>query len=354
METHRELSNYMRRVLNTHPPLNSEEQKKLIKLAQEGDEEALDDLIVTNLRLVVNIAKSFYFPEVLTLDDLVSEGSIGLRRAILAYNLNKPNNLAGFAYTYIRWRILNFLRDYEDTKGMIRIDPSFFKNDFDMDNRELNNEDYIDKIPSPVNYDFQREWEIQEDLKFFLSFLSERSQIILITSHGLLGFGAYSLPQVAKIVPKPISRERARQLKNESIAKLKLISTINSKKELAEYETYPLVNLDWLTERIKSLKIISFDDGDNGFALRYRRKYPNHDLTCMSHKLNLAKKEERKEFYEKFAELIEKDAREGYTIRALAYKYNCSPQTIETLAKKRGFLNYVKRRRRKKLQNNKN
>lgn len=333
-----ELSDYLQGVVNSNPPLNKEEQIRLIKLAQDGDQEALDDLIVSNLRLVLSIAKKFYFPSELSLDDLVSEGTFGLRSAILSFDLDREMTLAGFAYNSIKWTINNYIRNYTNTGNLVRIDPSFLV-DSKEDDGPFGSIEYINHLPAPPHYDYKKMWEIQEDLEYLLSFLTEREQIILITYHGIFGFGKYPLAKIAKILPQPCSRERARQLKNEILKKLEFVSKLTRSEIIeAELETYPMVNLQQLKKRISELELEIIPSGDkiNALITRYKNRHPEFDLTPIKHNLNLMKPRERDEFYERFENDIIKDSRSGHTSKILSYKYNCSEPTIIKIVKRAG------------------
>lgn len=62
------------------PLLNSQDEIRLARRIEQGDAEARRLLIVSNLRLVVSIAKKYlYFG--LPLLDLIEEGNIGLMKA---------------------------------------------------------------------------------------------------------------------------------------------------------------------------------------------------------------------------------------------------------------------------------
>ena len=57
--------------------LSKEEEIDLLQRAQSGEAEAKNKLILSNLRLVVNVAKS-YSTKGMNLIDLISEGNFGL------------------------------------------------------------------------------------------------------------------------------------------------------------------------------------------------------------------------------------------------------------------------------------
>jgi len=73
------LQAYLRQI-NTIPLLSREEEVELATRAQAGDQEALEKLIVSNLRYVVSVARR-YLGYSLGLADLINEGNIGLIQA---------------------------------------------------------------------------------------------------------------------------------------------------------------------------------------------------------------------------------------------------------------------------------
>src|SRR5436305_15154206 len=76
------LETYLREI-NETPLLSAEEEKELAYRIEDGDSEARDRMVRANLRLVVNIARS-YTGKGLGLQDLIEEGNLGLLRAVEA------------------------------------------------------------------------------------------------------------------------------------------------------------------------------------------------------------------------------------------------------------------------------
>ena len=76
--------------------LTEEEEYKLIVRMTEGDEEAKNELIERNLRLVAHIAKK-YRTNGRDVDDLISIGSLGLIKAVSTYSPAKGRSLAAYA-----------------------------------------------------------------------------------------------------------------------------------------------------------------------------------------------------------------------------------------------------------------
>ncbi len=87
--------------------------EKIIELGKE----ARDKLVVSNLRLVVNIAKKYRYTNV-PMMDLIQEGNMGLMKAIDRFQVEKGYRLS----TYATWWIRQFIsRSISNTARTIRI-----------------------------------------------------------------------------------------------------------------------------------------------------------------------------------------------------------------------------------------
>src|SRR3954468_15137357 len=78
------LETYLREI-NETPLLNGEDERRLARLIEDGNSEARDQMVRANLRLVVNIARS-YTGKGLGLQDLIEEGNLGLLRAVEGFD----------------------------------------------------------------------------------------------------------------------------------------------------------------------------------------------------------------------------------------------------------------------------
>jgi RNA polymerase primary sigma factor len=87
--------------IGRHPLLTKEEEVELAKRIERGDRAAKDQMINSNLRLVVSIAKR-YQGHGLSLLDLVQEGIIGLIRAVEKFDHRKGFKFSTYATWWIR------------------------------------------------------------------------------------------------------------------------------------------------------------------------------------------------------------------------------------------------------------
>src|SRR5947209_8866765 len=97
------LETYLREI-NETPLLNAEEEKQLAYRIEEGDSEARDRMVRANLRLVVNIARS-YTGKGLGLQDLIEEGNLGLLRAVDGFDPSMNTRFSTYAAYWVKQAI---------------------------------------------------------------------------------------------------------------------------------------------------------------------------------------------------------------------------------------------------------
>ena len=104
---------YMREI-GTLPLLTREEEASLARRVQAGDEAARDQMIKGNLRLVVKIARD-YENFGLPLLDLISEGNIGLMKAVERYDPDRGAKVSVYASYWIKQSIRRAISDQSRT-----------------------------------------------------------------------------------------------------------------------------------------------------------------------------------------------------------------------------------------------
>lgn len=91
---------YLREIGRT-PLLTPEQESELARKIQNGDRKARELMISSNLRLVVTVARD-YVDYGLPLLDLISEGNIGLMKAVERFDPSKGAKLSTYAVWWIR------------------------------------------------------------------------------------------------------------------------------------------------------------------------------------------------------------------------------------------------------------
>lgn len=90
--------------LTQAPLLNAQQEEELTRRVQQGDAEARQRLIECNMRLVINIARS-YRCKAVPLEDLIQEGAIGLMQAAERFDPTRGFRFSTYATHWIRQAI---------------------------------------------------------------------------------------------------------------------------------------------------------------------------------------------------------------------------------------------------------
>jgi RNA polymerase primary sigma factor len=103
------LNVYIREISRFHP-LTGDEEKELGKRIQQGDQEALQKLVESNLRFVVSYAKR-YRGLGLSFLDLIHEGSLGLMEAAKRFDPERGVKFISYAVWWVRQAIFHALSE---------------------------------------------------------------------------------------------------------------------------------------------------------------------------------------------------------------------------------------------------
>src|SRR3989338_6181937 len=102
--------------IGRYPLLTGDEEVELAKRIEKNDESARQKLAVSNLRLVVSIAKKYVGRSAnLTLLDLIQEGNIGLFKSVEKFDYKKGYKFSTYATWWIRQAITRALADQGKT-----------------------------------------------------------------------------------------------------------------------------------------------------------------------------------------------------------------------------------------------
>ena len=193
-------------------PLSREREAELLERVTEQD--ARQELIERNLRLVVYIARRFENTGI-NIEDLISIGTIGLIKAVETYRVEKNIKLATYASRCIENEILMYLRKNANRKGEISFDEPL---NTDWDGNELLLSDVLgteaDVVMRPIEEDADR-----EALFHAISLLPPRERQIITMRFGLGGGRERTQKEVADVLG--ISQSYISRLEKRIISRLK-------------------------------------------------------------------------------------------------------------------------------------
>ena len=246
------------------PLLSYEEEIDYAQRVLNGDEEAKQKLIESNLRLVVSIAKK-HTNRGLKMLDLIQEGNMGLMKAVEKFEYEKGFKFSTYATWWIRQAITRAIADQgrtiripvhmietinkikkesriilqetgkeptaEELAKKLEIPVDKVKNILEMNQDPISLEtpvgseedselgDFVedDKFLNP--YDATTRVLLKEQLDEILKTLNEREEMVLRYRYGLDDGSQKTLEEVGKIFN--VTRERIRQIEVKALRKLR-------------------------------------------------------------------------------------------------------------------------------------
>ncbi len=257
------LDQYLKEI-SAYDLLSREQEVELAQRIRKGDEEALNNLVRSNLRFVVSVAKK-YQNQGVALADLINEGNLGLIRAAHKFDETKGIKFISYAVWWIRQAILQALAEQsrivrvplnragalhrigkrssallqelgreptvdeladeldlskEEIQRTLSLSQSHLSLDAPLtpgeDNRLL---DYLPDQYSPAPDDETYETALSHTVEEALGTLKEREAKILRLYFGLDGQEPMTLEEIGSLLG--ITRERVRQIKEKALLRLR-------------------------------------------------------------------------------------------------------------------------------------
>lgn len=254
--------------ISKHNPLSAEQEVELALRIKAGDDDALNELCVANLRFVVSVAKQ-YQNQGLTLSDLINEGNMGLIKAARKFDETRGFKFISYAVWWIRQSIMSalvensrmirlplnkvdsykkinqelgkFLQENQrdpsaaelaelvgmsekDIRMLLKINSRHVSVDAPLssesDSSAMIDVLETDNVPTPDN-DLMSQ-SLVDEVKNVLANLGPRESEILKYYYGLNGKRALSLEEIGEVMG--LTRERVRQLKEKAIRRLRKTS----------------------------------------------------------------------------------------------------------------------------------
>ncbi|MGV8979700.1 RNA polymerase sporulation sigma factor SigK [Clostridium sp.] len=195
-------------------PLCEEEEKSYLIKFKEGDLLAKGILVERNLRLVAHIVKKYSYPG-RDVDDLISIGTVGLIKAIEAFDTSKGVRLATFAARCIENEILMLIRNNKKTKGDVYLQDTIGT---DKEGNEISLMDVLssdeDSIFDIVENKLQNK-KLYDNINFNLI---DREKIIIQMRYGLLDGNPRTQREIALILG--ISRSYVSRIEKRALKRL--------------------------------------------------------------------------------------------------------------------------------------
>ena len=221
------LQRYLDEIGDT-PLLSDVEEQELARRIQKGERSAIEQLTTANLRYVVTIARQ-YLPQLanlntqssnLSIDDLISEGNIGLMKAAAKFDASRGKRFVTFAAPYIRQCIEQALTKAEPSLAghVLSTDESLpigSNNNFTLLN-------VIEDKDAPHADAHIEQLSLSEDMRRAIHLLNDREQAVIKRYFGI-DTDHQTMAEIGEELG--LKRERIRQIRDKALRKLRKASS---------------------------------------------------------------------------------------------------------------------------------
>lgn len=199
--------------------LSEEQEARLSARILQGDERSLNRLIEANLRFVVVIARQ-YQGQGLSMEDLVSEGNLGLMKAARKFDATRGLRFVNYAVVFIRQQIEKAVRKESDEQ---RVESTRDGQTRSVD-APLGSKANVSLLSVLVNADSpqadQRVYNasLEDAIERSLQTLNERETVVVNAYFGI-GEERQTMAEIAERMS--LKRERVRQIRDRAVRRLK-------------------------------------------------------------------------------------------------------------------------------------
>ena len=207
--------------LKKYKPLTKAKERRLLKKCKKGNLKAKNEILEANLRFVFDIAKH-YTGRGVPISELISDGNMGLLKAIDKFDESKDVKFISYAVWWIRQAMLESIKK-KNAINFVEIEPNT-DNDASMDKKLIED----DEDDTYFNNDFSNENDEKEsEIKIgqknivikLLNVLDERERDVIESYYGINDKKELTLTDIGK--KYNLSSERVRQIKKKGLMKLR-------------------------------------------------------------------------------------------------------------------------------------
>jgi len=207
--------------LKKYKPLTKAKERRLLKKCKKGNLKAKNEILEANLRFVFDIAKR-YTGRGVPISELISDGNMGLLRAIEKFDESKDVKFISYAVWWIRQAMLESIKR-RNAINFVEIEPNT-DNDSSMDKKLIeDDEDDVSFNNDFSNENDEKSMEVSENqrniITSLIGTLSDRERDIVENYYGINDKKELTLTDIGK--KYNLSSERVRQIKLNAIRKLR-------------------------------------------------------------------------------------------------------------------------------------
>lgn len=213
-----EVKQYFKEI-DKYNSLSKDEEIIIGNKIKEGDFIARNELITSNLKFVVNVAK-MYKGYGVPFGDLISEGNMGLIKAAEKYDNTKDVKFISYSVWWIKQYIQEFLKKNNNISNIEAEDSSLYVDNLNDDSASLNANSFNDTQFYQDETDLENVDEVRKNVVTeIIKTLNNREADIIIKYFGLDNSDGLTLEEIGSLYG--LTKERVRQIKEKALRKLR-------------------------------------------------------------------------------------------------------------------------------------